>query len=199
VLEERTLTRVGGSRPIEVEARVVAATNRDLESETEEGRFRRDLYYRLNVHIIQVPPLRERLSDLPALVDHFLGATCRRFGVRPMRPAAETLRLLEAYDWRMNNVRELRNIIERLVIATDGEEIPPEAVPPEIGGASGSEPPRGEGPLPLRELRKEAERSILLTALERNDWHITRTARELGLADHSSLLKILRRHGIRRP
>ncbi|MFQ5747638.1 MAG: sigma-54-dependent transcriptional regulator [Gemmatimonadota bacterium] len=200
VLEERTLNRVGGHRPIEVEAHVVTATNRDLESETEEGRFRQDLFYRLNVHVIHVPPLRERLSDLPALADHFLDATCRRFGVRRLRLAPETMRLLTAYDWRRNNVRELRNIIERLVIATEGEDvIPPEAVPPEIGGVVDGLPPGADGPRPLKELRAEAERRILLAALERNDWHITRTASELGLADHSSLLKILRRHGIRRP
>ena len=204
VLEERQVTRVGGSRPIPVPARVVAATNRNLDEEVDAGRFRRDLYFRLNVHVLRVPPLRDRLSDLPELTEHLVSATCARFGVRRKVLSAEALELLTAYDWRKNNVRELRNIVERMVIAADGDVIGAGHVPSEIRGAraadgaaasSASSASKGRTFL---ELKAEAERQILVLALERNDWHITRTAQELGLADHSSLLKIMRRHNILR-
>jgi DNA-binding NtrC family response regulator len=198
VLEDRKVTRLGGSRPLSVEARVVAATNRDLDAEIEAGRFRQDLYFRLNVHVLRVPPLRERLSDIPELVDRFVGAICERFGIRRKRVAPEAVELLMGYDWQLNNVRELRNVVERMIIAADGETIRAEHVPPEIRGDAPA-PPAASEPRGYQELRAEAERRIVLAALERNDWHVTRTAEELGLADHASLLKIMRRLEIRRP
>jgi two-component system nitrogen regulation response regulator NtrX len=196
VLEERTVTRLGGTKAIALEARVVAATNRDLEAEIAAGRFREDLYFRLNVHVLQVPPLRDRLSDVPALADLFLTGTCARFGIRKKKIAPEALDLLTRYEWRRNNVRELRNVVERMIIAAEGDMITAEAVPAEIRGSAGSGP-AGAGT--FHELKSEAERRIVLTALERHDWHVTRTAEALGLADHASLLKIMRRHNIRRP
>jgi two-component system nitrogen regulation response regulator NtrX len=199
VLEERQVTRVGASRPIAVHARVVAATNRDLDAEVAAGRFRRDLYFRLNVHVLRVPPLRSRMSDLPALIDHLLSSVCARFSVRRKSLDPRALHALMAYDWRQNNVRELRNIIERMVIAADGETIGPEHIPQEIReeALQVSEPRRSD-PRTFLELKAEAERQIVVMALERNDWQITRTASELGLSDHSSLLKIMRRHGLSR-
>jgi two-component system, NtrC family, nitrogen regulation response regulator NtrX len=197
VLEERQLTRLGGAKPVRVEARIVAATNRDLETEVTAGRFREDLFYRLNVHLIRVPPLRDRLSDIPALVDQFLTGICARFGLRRKRIAADALDLLMSYQWRRNNVRELRNVVERMVIATDEELIGPAEVPREIRDG-GEAPPPAVG-RNFQELKAEAERRILVSALERNGWQISRTARELGLADHASLLKIMRRHDLRRP
>ncbi|MEE9271581.1 MAG: sigma-54 dependent transcriptional regulator [Candidatus Krumholzibacteria bacterium] len=202
VLEEDRVTRLGGERTIKVNARVVAATNRDLEAEAEGGRFRQDLYYRLNVHIIRVPPLRDHLSDIPELADHFLAATCARFGVRTKRIGPDALDCLMAYDWKRNNVRELRNIIERMIIATDEDVIRADRVPAEVRGSGAREGgQRKSGPKPrtLQELRAEAERQIIVAALERNDGHVTRTAKELGLADHASLLKIMRRHNLKRP
>jgi two-component system nitrogen regulation response regulator NtrX len=195
VLEERRVTRLGATRSLAVEARVVAATNRDLEAEVREGRFRQDLYYRINVHQIAVPPLRDRRSDVPEIAERFTAAICERFGIRPKRLAADTLELLMGYDWARNNVRELRNVVERMIIATDGEVIGPDHVPLELRGESA---PRAEPGQTFQALKAEAERQILITALERNEWHVTRTAAELGLADHASLLKIMRRHGIRR-
>jgi two-component system response regulator AtoC len=104
-----------------------------------------------------------------------------------------------AYDWKQNNVRELRNVVERMVIAADGEHIGPEHVPQEIRDEMvPSAAPDQARPQTLLELKAEAEREIIAVALQRNDWHITRTASELGLADHSSLLKIMRRHGLAR-
>jgi len=195
VLEERRVTRLGATRSLAVEARAVAATNRDLEVDVREGRFRQDLYYRINVHQIAVPPLRDRRSDVPEIAERFAAAICERFGIRPKRLAPDTLELLMGYDWARNNVRELRNVVERMIIATDGEVIGPDQVPPELRGDSG---PRSEPGQTFQALKAEAERQILITALERNEWHVTRTAEELGLADHASLLKIMRRHGIRR-
>jgi len=196
VLEDRTVTRVGGERSIEVDARVVAATNRDLGAESKEGRFREDLYYRLNVHILHVPPLRERRSDVPELAEQFLAGTCERFGMRQKRIAPDALSVLMAYEWRRNNVRELRNIVERMIIAAAADVIGVDDVPAEV--STGHTPDGGARPTDFQELKAEAERRIVVAALERNDWHITRTADELGLADHASLLKIMRRHGLKR-
>jgi DNA-binding NtrC family response regulator len=190
------VTRVGATRPLAVEARVVAATNRDLETEVAAGRFRQDLYYRLNVHQIAVPPLRERRSDVPEIAEGFAAAICARFGIRPKRLAPDTLELLMGYDWARNNVRELRNVVERMIIATDGEVIGPDQVPAEIQGET---EPAADGGETFQELKAEAERRIVIAALERHEWHVTRTAEALGLADHASLLKIMRRHNIRRP
>jgi DNA-binding NtrC family response regulator len=197
VLEDRKVTRVGGDRAIPITARVVAATNRDLEREVEAGRFRQDLYYRLNVHTLRVPPLRERLSDVPLLVEHLLRAVAAHLQVRPKAIAPEAVALLAAYDWRKNNVRELRNCLERMMIASDAALIRADDVPPEV---------RGDGPDEtadttaaagtLKALKAEAEREIVLNALEKHEWQVTRTAEALGLADHSSLLKIMRRHGL---
>jgi two-component system, NtrC family, nitrogen regulation response regulator NtrX len=196
VLEDHRVTRVGATRPITVEARVVAATNRELEAEVRAGRFRQDLFYRLNVHQIAVPPLRERRSDVPEIAEGFAAAISARFGMQPKRLAPDTIDLLMAYDWSRNNVRELRNVVERMIIAADGEVIGPEHVPSELRG----ETPLGSGGgESFQELKAEAERRIVIAALERHGWHVTRTAEALGLADHASLLKIMRRHNIRRP
>ena len=197
VLEERRVTRVGGNRSIAVDPRIVAATNRDLEAEVAAGRFRQDLYFRLSVHVLHVPPLRDRLSDIPELVGLFVAATCERFRIRPKKMSADALDLLMAYDWSRNNVRELRNVVERMIIAADGDVLRPEHVPVEIQENGGSRRPatndRG-----FSALKAEAERQIVVAALERHDWHITRTAEDLGLADHASLLKIMRRLDLKR-
>jgi DNA-binding NtrC family response regulator len=195
VLEERQVVRVGSTHPIAVPARVIAATHRDLEADVAAGRFRQDLLFRLAVHVLRVPPLRDRLSDLPELVDHILTVTCARFGIKRKTITADALELLTAYDWKRNNVRELRNVVERMLIAADGDVIGPEQVPAEIvEGASLTTP--GAEARTFLERKAEAERQIVVAALERNEWHITRTAHDLGLADHASLLKIMRRHGI---
>ncbi|MCB1184850.1 sigma-54-dependent Fis family transcriptional regulator [bacterium] len=207
VLEDAVVTRLGSHKGTKVDTRVVAATNRDPEAEVARGAFRQDLLFRLNTHTVRVPPLRERLSDVPDLAAHFLRLVCEKFGVRPRTFAAETVGRLQAHAWTRNNVRELRNVVEQLVIAGDDDVIGPDLLPP--GFADGTVPPpapgreaMGPGPaLPggtLREQKAAAERQIVLTALERNDWHITNTAAQLGLADHSSLLKVMRRHGLKK-
>ncbi len=197
VLEDRQVMRLGGSRAVPVTARVVAATNRDLEREVAAGRFRQDLYYRLNVHTLVVPPLRERLADIPVLVDHLLRSIASHLRVRPKTISPEALALLAAYDWRKNNVRELRNCLERMMIASDAAIIDVPDVPPKIQVEElddVSDPTAAPGT--LKALKAQAERQIVLTALDKHGWQVTRTAEALGLADHSSLLKIMRRHGL---
>ena len=197
VLEDRRVTRVGGDRAIQITARVIAATNRDLEQEVEAGRFRQDLYYRLNVHTLRVPPLRDRLSDVPVLVEHLLRAIAIQLGVRPRTIAPDAVALLAAYDWRKNNVRELRNYLERMMIASDAAVIGAADVPPEIQRDELDDAADlTAAPGTLKALKAQAERQIVLGALDKHDWHVTRTAEALGLADHSSLLKIMRRHGL---
>jgi two-component system, NtrC family, nitrogen regulation response regulator NtrX len=198
VLEERVVTRLGGNRTIAIGARVVAATNRELDAEVGAGRFRQDLYHRLNVHVVRVPPLRDHLSDLPELASGFIAAICERFGMRPKRLSGDAIDLLMGYDWSQNNVRELRNVIERMIIAADGDVLRPEHVPLEIQERSQAVPNDSADRRSFQALRLEAERQIVVAALERNEWHITRTAQELGLADHSSLLKIMRRLDLHR-
>jgi DNA-binding NtrC family response regulator len=199
VLEERKVMRVGGDRAIQVTARVVTATNRDLEREIEAGRFRQDLYYRLNVHTLRVPPLRERLSDVPALVEQLLRSIATHLGMRRKTIAPDAVARLVAYDWRKNNVRELRNCLERMMIASDTAVIRAADVPPEIRGEKPDDAAdAGAPPGTLKALKAQAERELVLGALEKHQWHLTRTAEALGLADHSSLLKIMRRHGLTR-
>jgi two-component system nitrogen regulation response regulator NtrX len=206
VLEDGLVTRLGSHKGVKVDTRVVAATNRDLDAEAAAGRFRRDLLFRLNTHTVRVPPLRERLGDVPLLAEHFLARTCERFGLRQLSFAPATLTALQSCDWSRNNVRELRNVVERMVIAAEDEVIGPTLVPADLRPAD----PAGAGaavtggaPLSLpggtlKDQKAAAERQIVLAALERNDWHITNTAAQLGLADHSSLLKIMRRHGLKK-
>jgi DNA-binding NtrC family response regulator len=196
-LEERQVVRVGASRPIPVAARIIAATNRELGTEVAEHRFREDLLFRLDVHALRVPPLRERRSDIPQLADALVRAICERFGMRRKVISAAAIARLSAYDWKRNNVRELRNVIERMVIACDGDAIGEEHIPGEVKGSAPVNT-RDAAASTFVDLKAEAERQIVVDALERNEWHVTRTARALGLADHASLLKIMRRHGLKK-
>ncbi len=197
-LEERQVVRVGASRPLPVAARIIAATNRELATEVAERRFREDLLFRLDVHALRVPPLRDRRSDIPQLADYLVRTICERYGIRRKVISAAAIERLSSHDWKRNNVRELRNVIERMVIACDDEAIGDAHVPAEIGSVAPSGV-REPGSSTFVDLKAEAERQIIVTALERHDWHVTQTARALGLADHASLLKIMRRHGVKNP
>lgn len=203
VLEGGEVTRLGGEEPIVVGARVVAATHRDLEAEVEKGSFRQDLLYRLNVHVLQVPPLRERPGDIPLLAGHFAETLPARLGWSPRPVSDDSLAALRARRWERNNVRELRNTIERMIIASDGPALEAAQLPPDLGlggggGADGSATLEDGFGGTFREQKLAAESRIVHRALEANGWKIGRTARELGLADHSSLIKIMNRLGIRR-
>ena len=198
VLEDRKVMRVGGDRALSSTARVVAATNRELEREVEAGRFRQDLFYRLNVHTLRVPPLRDRLSDLPALIDHLLQSIASHLRMRPKTIVPDAVALLSAYDWKKNNVRELRNTLERMMIASDAPAISVADAPPEIRRDDRDEDADpAAAPGTLKALKAQSERQIIVAALEKHGGHITKTAEALGLSDHSSLLKIMRRHGLK--
>ncbi len=182
VVEERRFRRVGGTKDISVDVRVIAATNRDLRQAVEGGTFRKDLYYRLQVVTITIPPLRDRREDIPLLARHFLEHFSREFKKRlsPLSPGAE--RLLVQYDWP-GNVRELRNVIERVMILEDAGELLPAHLPPEIARPVASpalEHPRFELPGAGVTL-EEVEREFVRQALELTQGNQSRAARLLGL------------------
>jgi DNA-binding NtrC family response regulator len=179
VLQEREILRVGGTEAVPIDVRIVAATNRDLEQQVREGRFREDLFYRLNVIPIALPPLRERRTDVPLLVEHFLAKHGEPGRGRKMTP--EALEALVAYGWP-GNVRELESVIERTVLLADGEVIALEDLPAAVRMR------RAAGPgfpvdVPDEGLDLEAlERSLIRRALEKAEGNVTRAARLLGLS-----------------
>jgi transcriptional regulator with GAF, ATPase, and Fis domain len=202
VLQEGQFEKVGEDRTRTVNVRVIAATNRDLLSEAKAGRFRLDLYYRLSVFPIELPPLRDRREDIGALADHFIREAARRSGIQPPRLTKALVRELEAYDWP-GNVRELQNVLERAVILARGTG----RLQFEVGSAAGvlpavSAPSVGldEGEITLREL-KLREREITLKALNRANWKIygpDGAAALLGLKP-TTLASRIRKLGLVRP
>jgi DNA-binding NtrC family response regulator len=182
VLEERRFRRVGGTRDISVDIRIVAATNKDLRAAVQDGSFRKDLYYRLQVVTITIPPLRERREDIPLLARHFLEHFSREFRKRPPRLTAEVERLLVGYDWP-GNVRELRNVIERAMILADGGDLSPGDLAPEIATHApdlSRETPRYALPA-AGIVFEDVERDFVRQALELTHGNQTRAARLLGL------------------
>ncbi|NNM33410.1 MAG: sigma-54-dependent Fis family transcriptional regulator, partial [Gemmatimonadetes bacterium] len=200
VLETGEVSRLGGESQVAVDTRVVAATHRDLERGVDEGAFRGDLLFRLNVHVIRVPPLRERREDVADLVKHFVRSLAPRLGMPEPVVGEGAIEALGRRHWRRNNVRELRNTVERMMIA-GGPVLGVEHLPADLEG--GGAAPSSSGGLAttgtFKEQRRDAERRIVERALASNDWRIGETAADLGLADHASLLKIMRRLDIQRP
>ena len=194
VLQENELERVGGGETIKVDVRVVAATNKDLQAEIAGGRFREDLYYRLAVVPIELPPLRGRREDIPQLVEHFLEQVCTDNGRRLKKLAPSAMTLVMQHEWP-GNVRELKNVVERLAILTGDAEVITEA---DVGDALPRVKPvkaefsRGT---PFKDLVAAAEREIIMAALDANDHHVSNTARELQL-ERSHLYKKMRALGI---
>ena len=194
VLQENELERVGGGETIKVDVRVVAATNKDLQAEIAAGRFREDLYYRLAVVPIELPPLRGRREDIPQLVDHFLQQVCADNGRKQKKVAPSAMTLVIQHEWP-GNVRELKNVVERLAILTGDQEVITEA---DVGDALPrvkavkAEFSRGT---PFKDLVAAAEREIIMAALDANDHHVSNTARELQL-ERSHLYKKMRALGI---
>ncbi len=196
VLQEGELERVGGQQTIRVDVRVVAATNKDLDAEVKAGRFREDLYYRLDVVPVHVPPLRERREDVPELATRFLAESCERNGRRAMRLSREALAALQSHSWP-GNVRELRNLVERLAILCDGPDVSGEDVLSVLPGARRPRAERFRPGTSFHDLVAEAEREIILGALEAHGDNVSDTARALGL-ERSHLYKKMRALGIRR-
>jgi two-component system nitrogen regulation response regulator NtrX len=198
VLQEGEVTRIGGQKTRKVDVRVLAATNKRLEDEIASGRFREDLFYRLNVVPIVVPPLRERREDIPMLVQHFAGRLAAEgMPAKGVEPAA--LERLSTLDWP-GNVRELRNTVERLLILATGPRITVADVERLVGARSG-ETPGTIGGLEqygtYEEFKLAAERAFLLVKLRQFDWNVAETARALDMP-RSNLYKKIERHGLAR-
>ena len=180
-LQEKEVLRVGGAKPVKVDVRVIAATNRDLEAMVKDGRFREDLYYRLNIIPITIPPLRNRREDIQTLTGHFLSKHSRDMQrkIRGLSPSAKSL--LQNYAWP-GNVRQLESAIERAMLLCEGEEIDVEDLPVEIrqeGSSTGS----GDFKLPPEGISfEDVERSLITQAMEQTNWNITRAAKLLGLS-----------------
>ncbi len=198
ILQERKFERVGGNRTIEVDVRVIAATNKDLEEGIRKGEFREDLFYRLNVLPLQVPPLRERQDDISLLADHFLQVFCSKEirETKQLSPAA--MEALRRYPWP-GNVRELKNLIERLVIMTPEQLITPVHLPPAFSrsGPAAASPaafPEGEDAT-FRVAREAFERDYILRKLEENDWNVSKTAEAVEI-ERSNLHRKIKAFGI---
>ena len=193
VLQEREFHRVGGEEHLRVDVRVIAATNRNLEEAVRKGQFREDLYYRLNVISIHLPPLRERKEDIPLLVDHFIVKFNYESGKRVEGISEEALHFLLEHDWP-GNVRELENVVERAVIINQGDIITKKDLPPRLikhasGGLAVPDMPH----LTLQEV----ERVHIRNTLSENDWNIQKTAKILGI-DRSTLYAKIKRYDLKR-
>jgi DNA-binding NtrC family response regulator len=195
-LQEREIERLGGSRPVPVDVRVLAATNVNLRQAVRDRIFREDLYYRLNVVPIQVPPLRERREDVPRLVEHFVRKFARESRRDVRGVSAGALDALTRYDWP-GNVRELENVIHRAVVLATGPVVHLQDVPLDVAMPE-SVSLRARDSLPLREACDEFERQYVLRTLERSNWNVSRTARQLGVHRNTVLTK-LALWGIQRP
>ncbi len=190
VLEEKKVTRLGGNTPIAVDFRTITATNRDLQTAITAGTFREDLYWRLNVVHIDIPPLRERPEDVPVLAEHFLARFAQSMSRRSMRFSADALDALAAYPWP-GNVRELQNAIERAVVVGRGDTVQASDLPLRVTQAPAT---AGLGPGSLA----EAERAHVQAVLDANGWNITRSARILDV-DRVTLYNKIRKYQLKKP
>jgi two-component system nitrogen regulation response regulator NtrX len=183
VLQEQRFQRVGGAKPIEVDVRIIVASNKNLPEEIKKGTFREDLFYRLNVIPIHVPSLRERREDIPLLVQHFIVLMVEEQGLKPKQITKEAVELLTQYDWP-GNVRELKNMVERLMIlvprplitAKDLDLLPENRILTEAAGAS-----KESDHSSLRQARAVFEKEFILQRLKENDWNISKTAEDLQI------------------
>lgn len=194
VLQEREFERVGDTRPIKVDVRVIAATNRDLAARAKSGQFREDLYYRLNVLRIQLPPLREHAEDIPLLVDHFCKRYNETFKKDGLGLAPETMDIIMNHRWP-GNVRELENCLERAFIVCHDPVILPKHLPPEMLGSDAGTPALGHDDVDGGGGSDSKER--ILEVLRRTDWNMAKTARILGIA-RNTLYQRMKNHGISR-
>jgi DNA-binding NtrC family response regulator len=196
-LQERKIRRVGGTHEINVDVRVIAATNRDLRAMVADGRFRDDLYYRINVLSIDVPPLRERREDIPVLIDYFLKKHTKNTSRLVTGLTAETKKLMNEYSWP-GNVRQLESAIERAILLSEGDLITAEDLPTEVRQEVG---PASEGAfkLPAEGINfEDVERNLITQAMEQTDYNITKAAKLLGLT-FRTLQYRLEKFGIKKP
>jgi len=196
VLEQGEVERIGGDKPIKVNVRVIVATHRNLEEQVKQGAFRQDLFHRIFVFPVSLPPLRERPEDIPALAQHFAAQIIKQNGWKPVNFAPEAVQALQAHTWP-GNIRELRNVVERLLLFAEGDTITAETVRSALPGSSGSGGnsnfAAGSGALANRV--EQFERQVILDEIKRNNHHITNTAKALGL-ERSHLYKKCQQLGI---
>jgi two-component system response regulator PilR (NtrC family) len=203
VLQEKEVRRVGGNESFRVDVRLIAATNRNLAEEVAEERFREDLYYRVNVVTITLPPLRDRRSDIPLLIEHTLARFARNAGVKPKEVSREAMEILLDYSWP-GNVRQLESAIERASLLCEGDRITPRDLPEEVVArktrARGAERARGDRfELPAEGINFENfERDLILQSMERSDWVIAKAAKMLGMS-YRTLQYRLDKFAIRKP
>jgi two-component system nitrogen regulation response regulator NtrX len=209
-LEEGVVSRVGSGKVLPVDVRVVAATNKNLEREIEAGHFREDLFYRLNVVPIEVPPLRARRGDVPELVEHFQAELTKRAGLQPRPIEPEAMSRLQGYDWP-GNIRELRNAVERILILAPGPRVTAADVGRLLGavdasrgsvggGGAGGDGTRSHNLMAaptFEDFKQQAERAFLLAKLQEHDWNVSETARTLDMP-RSNLYKKIERYGLTR-
>jgi two-component system response regulator HydG len=195
VLQEREFERVGGVTTVKVDVRVVCATNKDLREEIKKGNFREDLYYRLHIIPIEVSPLRERLDDLPALVDYFLKKLVERTRKKVRRVDDKAMKLLQAYAWP-GNIRELENVVEQAMVLCDGEAVTPDDLPSFVKGGTGQPSFQAQlGLKPLPEMLDDIERELIKEAYAKANGIKTETAKMLGIKT-SALYYKLEKYGI---
>jgi len=193
VLQEFEFEPVGSTKTQRVDTRVILATNEDLSQAVQAGRFRQDLYYRVNVINIELPPLRERLADIPLLAQHFLNRTCEEAGKKPGILREEALAALARYSWP-GNVRELQNAVERAVLLSRGPEIGVEDLPSHLAAGQSTRPLPAAG-TPLKNAMEVPERAIIMEVLELNNWNRNATADALGI-NRTTLYKKMKRLGL---
>jgi two-component system nitrogen regulation response regulator NtrX len=194
-LQDGEVRPVGSNQPVIVDVRVLAATNKDLDEEIEQGRFREDLLYRLNVVPIAVPSLRERREDIPELVTHFVQQLSAGAGVPAKRFSADAIRKLQSRSWP-GNVRELRNAVERALILASGKVVSPADIDQLLPNGAGV--PGAKDGQSFAKVQQESEKKLLLKRLKENDWNISETARVLKIT-RSNLYKKLKRFEIPLP
>ncbi len=194
VLQEGEFEKVGGSKTEKVDVRVLSATNKDLEKEAKEGRFREDLFFRLNVVPIISPPLRRRKEDVSILIEYFIASYCQENGYceKDMTPTA--LDALKNYDWP-GNIRELKNVIERMMIMCSSTSIDVEDLPRNIQSPSHQISPKLDLGMTLKDLKETVEKEYILTTLKQNKWNVSRTAKDLDI-DRTNLHKKMKYYGL---
>ncbi len=197
VLEEKSFERVGGNRSVEVDVRIIAATNKNLEEEIASGRFREDLFFRLNVFPFLLPPLRERRDDIPPLVENYVQELGTQYSKPELRFSPKALQAMVSYFWP-GNVRELKNVVERVVILAKGDTVDLELIPvsvrePKPGPKDSS---TGKNIVDYRLAKEQFERDFFLDRLFDNDWNISRTSQQVGL-ERSNLHRKIKQLGLR--
>lgn len=200
ILEEQSFERLGGEKSINVDVRVIVATNKDLKQEIQKGRFREDLYYRLKVFPLHVPPLRERPEDIPVLLDEFLNSLTQENGFKPIKLTEDALQALKMYNWP-GNVRELKNFLERMLIMYAGSQVDISQLPPEFQDLESVQTQdsniteQENGIMDFKEARAEFEKRFLLSKLKQYHGNVSRLAQAIGL-ERSYLHRKLKAYGL---